>query len=72
MDDVNSEMQNAELELRQILRSSPGAAASGILQAYNRRSLEEREAFVSVLAARIAVAEVASHRHDRLEHDQHG
>lgn len=54
--DILSEMQAAELEVRQIMSASPASAMTGIVEAYNRRSEDQREAFVSVLAARVALA----------------
>jgi hypothetical protein len=55
--DVRSEMLDAEIELRDLLLGTPGQAVTGIVHGYNRRSLPEREAFVSVLATHIAIAE---------------
>lgn len=54
--DVLSEMQDAELEVRGIMAGPPASAMTGIIEAYNRRPEDQKEAFVSVLAARVALA----------------
>ncbi len=61
--DVRSDMQNAEIEVRDLLAQSLGNAVNGILEAYISRSSSEREAFVSVLAARLVSAEIIKHSH---------
>ena len=56
--DVRSDMQNAEIEVRDLLAQSLSNAVKGIVEAYLSRSSSEREAFVSVLAARLVSAEI--------------
>ena len=55
--EIASEMQSAEIELREILAQSPGQALEGIMEAYTLRDATEREALVAVLAGRIVSSE---------------
>jgi hypothetical protein len=54
--EADSKMQDAEHEIRHLLERSPGEAMTGIVDAYNHRSGIDQEAFVAVLAARVAAS----------------
>ena len=58
--DIAFEMQAAEMELRRLLGRSPGQSMNGIVEAYTRRSSEEKEAIVIVLAAHITGTQALS------------
>lgn len=62
--EVHSEMQAAEMEIRRLLELAPAQAMTGIVESYNRRSLQERDAFVAILAARITVSSAIERERD--------
>jgi len=62
MTDISSEIQCAELEIREALKERPGEALSHLMQAYDGRDQSQKEAFTMAVIGHLVSLSVVSKR----------
>ena len=62
MTDIISEIQQAELQIRDALRATPGEAMQYLLEAYESRDPNQREAFMIAIIGNLVSSRIVSIR----------